>query len=173
MSRSPTSEQTALESTLKSRAVPWGPWWWRGRGHKNNSPPLTCLHSATCLFSWTQPSLSILPLFPSMSVSGMCTKIPSRRATNKFYDFTFFCNILWNNIKCCLFMHLFFWVYSWLWRQTKKLVGTLVEYSFHDRWVARSAVLTGTQLRFIFNSGSVCVCVYVRGVKLHIHIIKE
>lgn len=36
-----------------------------------------------------------------------------------------------------------------------QLAGALVEYSFDDRRVVRSDLLTGTQLHFIFNSGSV------------------
>lgn len=47
----------------------------KGQGTQKQPPPLICLHSATCLFSWTQSSLNQMPPFQFMSLS-MCTWLP-------------------------------------------------------------------------------------------------
>ena len=172
-SRSPTSGQTVLESTLKSPAVSLGPGWWRGRGHKNNPPHWFVYTPRQAYFPELRLHSENFLCFSSL----VCTK---NQTEGTMFNVPFV--LLTSNIYIYISSY---GSVSGFWSKTKKALASgdtcgvlLSKDIFHDRWVARSTALTGTQLRFIFNSGSVCGKVWrggrsvfqVPGMKLTLHL---
>lgn len=179
MSRSPTAGQTALESTLKSPAVPPGPRWLRSRGHKNNPPrwlvytqrhayfPELSLHSTNRLFfgRWLScrhtDSFPVKVIWEELKVNcAYCTSVPHKKQHLR---------------KSALFSLIL--AVLGLWSQTEEASASgdtcaifLSKDIFHDRWVARSIVLTVPQLHFILSTGSVCLCVWKDSGVLHMSV---